>query len=138
MVVIDGTDLVLGRLASEVAKMLLRGEDVNLINAEKIIISGKTKPTIEKYMKRRAAQNKAKPEHSPKWPRLPHLLVKKAIRGMLPRKKASGSAALKKLRVYTGNPKNLESAESIERAAFDKKKPFITIEDLCRGLGYTG
>jgi large subunit ribosomal protein L13 len=131
MVVIDGTDLIFGRLATSIAKRLLNGESVQLINAEKLIISGKPSSIIEKYKNRRAAQNKATPEHSPKWPRVPHLLVKRMIRGMLPRT-TRGREALKRLMVYTGNPKKLENPISFSEIKHDKNKPFITIEELCK------
>ena len=38
--IIDGEGLVLGRLASTVSKRLLNGEEITIVNAEKIIISG--------------------------------------------------------------------------------------------------
>ena len=38
--IIDGEGLVLGRLASKVSQLILAGESVTVLNAEKIIISG--------------------------------------------------------------------------------------------------
>ena len=40
MVVIDATGHVIGRLSSAVAKRLLNGEDVVIVNAEKSLITG--------------------------------------------------------------------------------------------------
>ena len=40
-VIIDAKGLILGRLASNVAKRLLDGESVIILNAEKAAISGK-------------------------------------------------------------------------------------------------
>ncbi len=136
MIVIDGSSLKLGRLASHIAKKLISGEKVSLINAENIVILGKERSIVNKYKARRGARNKANPEHSPKWPRVPYLLVKKIIGGMLPSKTLKGRAALKKLMVYTGNPKNLEVSKTIqiEDICCDKTKPFITIEELCKRI----
>ena len=131
MAAIDGTGLIFGRLATHIAKRLINGEDIALINAEKIVMTGRPEVTIEKFKKRRGARNKATPEHSPSWSKLPHLLVKKMIRGMLPRRTSRGSQALKRLMVYTGNPKNL-NAVSIPDIECDKSKPFIVIEYLCK------
>ena len=47
MKIIDGQDIVMGRLASFVAKELLKGEEMNVINCNKVIISG-SKKNIEK------------------------------------------------------------------------------------------
>ncbi|MEM4389810.1 MAG: 50S ribosomal protein L13 [Candidatus Micrarchaeia archaeon] len=141
MVVIDGSDMVLGRLAASVAKRLLRGESVVVINAERIVVSGDPKLVVEKYQKRRWAKDKANPEHSPHWPRKPELLVRRVIRGMLPFKSARGRNAFRLLRVFRGAPPELAaSAQRIldERATAEKLGRCITIAELCRRLGYAG
>jgi ribosomal protein L13 len=66
------------------------------------------------------------------------MLVKRMIRGMLPRETSRGKAALKKLRVYTGNPKNLAASGKMENAEYDGVSKHITIQDLCRSIGYSG
>ncbi|MGB9635615.1 MAG: uL13 family ribosomal protein, partial [Candidatus Micrarchaeia archaeon] len=77
--VIDGDGLILGRVASYVAKHAMKGESFRIINAEKMVISGDRKNIVAKYVKRRNMKNKANPEHSPKWPKRPDLLVKRVI-----------------------------------------------------------
>ncbi len=136
--IVDGTNAVFGRLASQVAKMLLQGEQVVVINAEKILISGNRRDIIEKFKTRRSLQHKATPEYSPKWPRVPHLLVKRMIRGMLPYKKARGREAFKRLRVYIGKPEGL-NGKLIELPGVVKPlSKAITVEELCRELGWNG
>jgi len=44
--VIDASGLILGRMSSIIAKRLLQGENIVIINAEKAVISGKRKPVI--------------------------------------------------------------------------------------------
>lgn len=138
MQVIDGTDLILGRASSRIAKMLLQGEEVHLVNAEKMVRIGNPKDITERYKARRRIKHKATPEHSPKWSNVPHFLVRRIVRGMLPWKKATGRAAYKRLRVYSGNPKNLENAKSLDQAKFTKRARYITIYQLCKHLGYSG
>jgi large subunit ribosomal protein L13 len=60
-------------------------------------------------------------------------LVRRIIRGRLPRKKATGRNAFKRLRVYIGNPKNFENAEKTEKKELVKK---ITVGELCAELGW--
>ena len=50
----------LGRLGSVVAKRLLSGEEINIINAEKVMISGNRDTTLSKYrsMKRERVKGK--------------------------------------------------------------------------------
>jgi len=138
MQVIDGTNMVFGRLASQIAKKVLLGEEVHLINAEKIVIRGDPKQIRERYLEKRGLKNKGTPERSPVWPKVPHMLVKRMIRGMLPRKTTRGLAALRRLIVYTGNPKNLKTSLAVEGADFDGVSSHITIHELCRNIGYLG
>lgn len=136
MLVIDGTDLILGRAASQIAKQLLQGEHVHLVNAERIVISGNRTDIIEKYLQRRRIQHKGTPEKSPSWPRVPGMLVRRIIRGMLPWKRLRGKEAYKRLVVYTGNPKGLE-AKKPDNLIFKSACRRITVSELCRNLGYT-
>ena len=48
--IIDATGATLGRLSTHVAKRLLNGEQIAVVNAEKAIISGK-KTSIKKHYK---------------------------------------------------------------------------------------
>ena len=80
MIIIDGTDCIFGRLATKIAKKALQGEEVQLINAEKMVMQGNPKEIAEKYLERRRAKHKGNPENAPKWPRLPHMLVKRMIK----------------------------------------------------------
>src|SRR3989337_1637 len=97
MIVVDGKNAVLGRLAGKVAKELLNGEEVAIVNAHKIIITGDRKKILEKYLFRRQIGS---PQHGPFFPKKPELIVKRTVRGMLPYKTPKGRNALKKLRVY--------------------------------------
>ncbi len=135
MIIVDGEGMVLGRLASIVAKKLLEGNEVYVINAEKIIISGNNKYIIEKYLIRRSLKNKANPEKSPKWPKVPNLLVRRIIRGMLPYKKARGKEAFKRLKVFIGNP-GYENAIKFDEAIPSNISKFITVKELCKMLGW--
>ena len=40
MKVIDASECIMGRLASAVAKSLLNGEEIHIVNAENAVISG--------------------------------------------------------------------------------------------------
>lgn len=140
-VVYDAKDKVLGRLASTVAKELLNGKNVAIINAEKAFISGNKLKIAKRYRTRLNLQEKENPEHSPYWPRRPDMLVRRIVRGMLPyHKKPSGRAAYKRLMVFSGVPKELNGFKAIE---IETKKPksvyagYVYIDELSRLLGYT-
>jgi len=55
MKIYDGTGAVLGRLASQVAKESLKGEEISVVNCSKIIITG-NKRSIEKEFKEKRSR----------------------------------------------------------------------------------
>ena len=139
-IVYDAKDKVLGRLASTVAKELLNGKNVAVINAERAYISGNKEMVAKKYKVRLGLQEKENPEHSPHWPRRPDMLVRRIIRGMLPyHKKPSGKAAFKRLRVFIGTPKELNGHKPIEVRQNRQRRcmsGYVYMDDLSKLLGY--
>jgi large subunit ribosomal protein L13 len=134
MVVINGEDLILGRLASHVAKLLLSGEEVTIVNCERTIISGSKKSIIEDYYQKR---NVGTARKGPFYPRMPDKIVKRTVRGMIPYKKSSGKEALKKLKVYIGVPKDFKTKEliTLESASAKGKVKYIELAEVSRELG---
>jgi len=134
--VIDATGLILGRMASVVAKRLLMGEHIAIVNAEKAVISGRKKAVVRRYKERLQIGHYRK---GPYWPRRPDRIVWRTIRGMLPRYKEKGKKALKRLRVFIGVPEELKGvqAQTIPEARADKLKcPYITVGELAREIGW--
>ncbi len=137
--VYDAKDKILGRLATAVAKGLLAGKSIAIINSEKAIMIGNRQVTAKRYFTRLRLQEKANPEHSPYWPRRPDMLVKRSIRGMLPFRTATGRGAYKRLFVFMGVPAAFAKSKPIEIKAKDANKiymPHFTVEELTRLLGY--
>ncbi len=137
MKIINGEGLLLGRLAGEVAKGALRGEEYAIVNCEKIVISGKPELVVAREAQRRL--RKGYPPKSQKLSRRPDFFVRRTIRGMLPRKKGRGIEALKRIRCYTSLPQELASKTLQTIApAHSQKLPTrkkITVGDVCRALG---
>lgn len=100
-IIYDGRDTVFGRLASVVAKDLLKGNNVDVINCEEIIISGDKKLFVKKILAKRKMGSGGSMK-GPKYPRVADRLVKRMIRGMLPWDRAKGREAFKRLRCYIG------------------------------------
>lgn len=133
---IDAKGLVLGRMASIVAKRLLNGERINIVNAEEAVISGK-RLSIIRESKRFLEVGHFR--RGPLHPRRPDMIVKKVVRGMLPRKKPRGQKALKRLRVHIGVPQELRDKEKetiTEVAARNLRGPYIRVSELARNIGW--
>ena len=135
--VIDATGLILGRMASTVAKQLLQGETVIVVNAEKAAISGKRLSILkEKKEFLEVGHFRKGPYH----PRRPDQIVKRTIRGMLPRKKPKGQQAIKRLKVFLQMPEELQGKETqtIPEASVENLKcPYITVGELAKEIGWT-
>ncbi len=115
MMIIDGEGCVLGRLASITSKNLLEGEEVVIINAEKIMLTGNKDWAYAKYKQRVDRASISNPRDlGPKYPRRPDDIFRRTVRGMIPYRKAHGRAAYKNLKVNVGIPKELEGQEVVE------------------------
>jgi large subunit ribosomal protein L13 len=135
--IIDAKGLILGRMSSIVAKRLLEGENIIILNAEKAAISGKRLRIVNEA---KTFLEVGHPRKGPYHYRRPDRIVRKTIRGMLPRRKPKGIQALKRLRVYLGAPKEFENNEfqTIFEASAEKlKSPYITVGDLAKEIGWT-
>ena len=111
--VIDATDVVLGRLASQAA-ILLRGKHkpiyaphvdtgdfVIVVNAEKIALSGNKRDQKMAYRHSGYPGGLHAVRYSQLLDRHPRKAIEKAVRGMLPHN-SLGRQMLKKLKVYAG------------------------------------
>jgi large subunit ribosomal protein L13 len=111
--VIDATDIVLGRLASHAAALLRgkhkptfaphmdNGDFVIIVNAEKVALTGAKLAQKKAYRHSGYPGGLTATTYSELLEKHPTRAVEKAIRGMLP-KNSLGAAQLKKLKVYAG------------------------------------
>jgi len=135
--IVDASELVLGRLGSEVAKRLLQGENVTIVNAEKAIISGRR---VSHVREKREFLEIGHLGHGPYHPRRPDQIIRRAIRGMLPRRKTKGRDAYKRLKVFIGVPDEIKGKNfhTINHAKAEKLKcPYFTVGEFAKEIGWT-
>ncbi|MFH1623311.1 MAG: 50S ribosomal protein L13 [Candidatus Aenigmatarchaeota archaeon] len=133
----DAENQILGRAAAVIAKQLLEGEVVAVVNVEKAVISGSRKYTVSNYDEK---TRRGDPHKGPFFPRTPDGIFRRTVRGMLPIKKPKGRAAYKRLRAHIGIPEELNGKASEFRkiAAADAstlKTGGMTLGDLSAALG---
>jgi len=131
-VVVDATDMCLGRLASAVAKMLRGklkpnftphvdcGDNVIVINAEKVKLSGDKlrKKIYVRYTGYPGGQRFQTP--SDVLAKYPERLVERAVKGMLPKSRL-GSKLFTNMKVYVG-PEHNQQAQNPRVIDFNKIK----------------
>ncbi len=140
--IVDAEGAILGRLASYIAKALQEGFKVYVVNAEKAVVSGDPKMVIESYkiwFELKTLRNPAK--SSPKRPRSPISIIKRAVKGMLPKDNWKGFVAYKNLKVFIGIPPELSNKEFIKLRDVDSKKltrKYITVGEIAKAMGWKG
>ncbi len=135
--IIDANDLILGRMAAFVAKKVLLGERIEIVNCEKAIISGSKDFIFGKYKhKYELGRN---PYKGPFYPKMPDSIVRRAIRGMLPWKNKRGRDAYKRVMCYIGIPEKFKGQKfEVIKEAHISKLPnlqYIRVAELSKHLG---
>lgn len=121
MKIIDGSNTILGRLSSYIAKESLKGEEIILLNCSEVIITGNKNRIKEEFQEKRSKVGTSQkgPKHSNKSEKI----VKRAIRGMLPNfRTGRGREAWKRIKCYDKIPKEFESKKFIKLKKEDKIK----------------
>lgn len=134
--VINAEGLILGRMASKVAKKLLNGEGVIIVNAEKSVLSGKKKSKVAEAKK---FLEVGSPERGPFHYRRPDRIMRKTVRGMLPIRQPKGKTAYKRLKVFMGVPEDLKDHKMdtfAEAQAAKLKGPHLTLAELAKEIGW--
>jgi len=139
-VIFNAEGLILGRIASVVARTLLSGATVSIVNAEKAVVSGKRSSLIRRWKDFLKVKSMANPHrYGPFHSRRPDTVLHDAVRGMLPTNKARGRSSLRRLKVYIGVPEPLEESpmETIPEAnSKNLKGRFVMLGDLVAEIGW--
>lgn len=138
-IVVDAEGHVVGRLASHVAKLLLRGDRVVVVNAEKALFSGKRGMVLREWLSRLEISSVVNPKFGPFHPRAPDRILRRVVRGMVPRRKAKGVQAMKRLRVYLGVPEAYARAERQRFPDAEATKPpsfYLPLAEVAQRLGW--
>jgi len=135
--IIDATNLIMGRLAAFTAKKALLGEKVDIVNCEKAVVSGNRRRIFSDYKQR--VDLGRNPYKGPFFPRASDRLVRRAIRGMLPYKQEKGRNAYKLVMCYVGIPSKFreQKLETIPGANVSKlpNYRYVSIGELSKQLG---
>lgn len=134
--VVNADRLILGRMCTYIAKRLLKGETIVIVNAEKAILSGRKSGKLEDA---KVFLGVGHPRMGPFHYRRPDRLVRKSVRGMLPFKQPKGKQAYKRLKVYMGIPNEFkeQKLETLANAQAAKLKcPYLTVNEFAREIGW--
>lgn len=134
VVVINAEGHILGRLSTNVAKRLLNGEKVIVVNAEKAIITGNRAMIFNNYT---AKYKRGKQINGPFFPKRADLILKRTVRGMIPYKTSRGREVYRNLKVFVGVPQDMASTkmETVEAATNLYSDKYVTLAEVSEHLG---
>jgi len=138
-VYVDATNQIAGRLSSKVAKLLISGRRIVVVNAEKSLISGSRTSVVRQWQEMLEIASHVNPIYGPTHPRRPDNILRRMIRGMVPRKKAKGVLAMKRLRVYVGLPEDVDVTKLTQFKDATAPRPvpvYVTMKELSKTLGW--
>lgn len=130
-IIIDANNAVLGRLASYAAKQALYGKNIIIVNSEKAKIIGTPSVIVEHFMAKTRLGKGA--QKGPIILKKPSEILRRAIRGMLERKRARGIEAFKRIKCYEQVPPKYENSEKLTLKTKEAIR-FITLEQLSKHL----
>ena len=131
--VVDAEDMVLGRLASEVAKILRgkhkpiftphmdTGDGVIIVNASKVRVTGR-KAEQKRYFRHTGYMgHELYTPFSSMIAKHPERVIEKAVYGMLPKTALGRQVLRRKLRVF-GGPEHTHAAQQPQTLSFPKRE----------------
>ncbi len=133
---VNAEGLIVGRMCSKVAKRLLNGEEVIILNAEKAVFSGKKK---SKVAEAHVFLEVGAPRRGPFHYRRPDRFLRKTVRGMVPFKQPKGKSAYKRLRVFMGVPLEFKDQPMItftEAQSTNLRGPHFTLGEMAKEIGW--
>ena len=133
---VNAEGLIVGRMCSKVAKRLLNGEEVIILNAEKAVFSGKKK---SKVLEAHIFLEVGAPMRGPFHYRRPDRFLRKTVRGMVPFRLPKGKSAYKRLKVFMGVPIEFKDQVMItfdEAQSSNLKGPHFTLGELASEIGW--
>lgn len=133
-IIVNAEKLVAGRLSSWVAKKILEGQEIVIINSEKAVVIGSKRGIIEDF---HAKHVRGEMYRGPFYPRMPHLILRRIVRGMLPFNKARGRLAFRRVKTYIGVPPGIDLAKCVpvEDAKVRGAKEHVTLGEISSRLG---
>jgi large subunit ribosomal protein L13Ae len=142
-IVIDARALLLGRLASVVAKQILSGYQIVIVRCEEISISGglvRQKMKYERFLRKKHNTN---PQRAGVWHyRAPSRIFWRTVRGMVPHKTPRGAAALERLKCFEGVPppydkvKRLVVPDALQVLRLQHGHRFCKLGNLAQSVGW--
>lgn len=134
--VIDAEGKILGRLATRVAREAKDGNEVRVINSEKVVISGDEEDIKADYKQKHERGTR---HDGPYYPKAPDRILKRTVRNMLPYKSSDGREMFDNVRTYLGHPHEFEEVDEVDvKEGSDlKHRNYVKLGEVSKSIGWT-
>ncbi len=135
MKIYDANNQILGRISSVIAKEILKGEKIVVVNAEKAVLSASREHLFEKYKHK---YERGDPIHGPFFPKQPENIFRRTVRGMIPWDKPRGKEAFRNLKVFAGIPEEFagKTFQKVKNADAEKlKTKYLFLQEVAMAMG---
>lgn len=134
--IVNAENKILGRFASKIARMVRDGEDVKIVNSEKAVISGTEEDVKSEY---RQKYERGAKYRGPHFPKAPHNILKRTVRGMLPNKEKRGREQHSRVKTYIEVPADLEDFEEVDVKEGDdlKSRNYVKLGEVSKSIGWS-
>lgn len=132
-VYIDGSNKILGRLASQAAREADEETQVIILNSEEIVISGDEEDVLEEYEQK---YERGSRDDGPYFPKRPDKIMKRTVTRMLPDYDVEET----RVKTFIGNPENIEDFTDVDAktTADLKRENYVKLGHVSRTLGWEG
>jgi large subunit ribosomal protein L13 len=135
MKVLDGENRILGRFASHVASEVRNGEEVRVVNSEKVVVSGEKEKVLADYKQK---YDRGRRDTGPYFPKRSDKILKRTIRGMLPKEKKSGRKQHSRVKTYLGVPEEFEDQVEdvdVKSGGELKNRNYVKLTEIAKHIG---
>lgn len=133
--VVNAEDKIIGRLASLVASEVRNGEEVRVVNSEEAVISGDEEKVFADYKQK---YDRGRRDTGPYFPKRSDKILKRTVRGMLPKEKKSGREQHSRVKTYLGVPKEFEDQVEevdVKEGTDLKNRNYVKLGDVAQHIG---
>lgn len=135
-IVINAENILVGRMATKIARLAKLGNEIIIVNCEKAAISGSKKNIIEKYV---TNLHRGSTEKGPFQPKRPDRFVRRIIRGMMDYKGFRGKKDFARVKTFIGVPEEYENQISkdynFKKSSDLERYKFMKVGEICKYLG---
>ena len=135
-IVIDASDCIVGRLATQAAKLAKLGHEVIIVNCEEAVISGRRSSILKDLV---IKLERGTTEKGPFLPKRPDRMVRRIIRGMMDYKGTTGKPAFNRIKTFVGTPEEYKAHISndfmCKKSGDLEANKYVKMSDVCKEIG---